>query len=127
MSQIIKKSVRREIVEHFAVYTDLDCKGAGYSFPCDASGNIALDEMEPAGIENYHLCRLREINVEYKGIETYKRSWVDPAMLQCDCGEKVELYDPLDNVCNCGAIYNMSGQRVRCLSTEADEPYWPEF
>lgn len=37
----------------------------------------------------------------------------EPKTMECSCGTKVELYDPLDNECPaCGANYNSCGQRV---------------
>jgi hypothetical protein len=35
-----------------------------------------------------------------------------PAEGQCHCGCIVVLDNPLDNLCECGLCYNMSGQRV---------------
>jgi len=50
-----------------------------------------------------------------------KRNGPDsPAIGKCECGNSVILADPLDNVCGCGAIYNMTGQRVRCLARDID-------
>ena len=43
-----------------------------------------------------------------------------PAVGECECGRAVTLDDPLDNVCDCGHIYNMSGQEVRCLARDID-------
>ena len=37
---------------------------------------------------------------------------MDPATGVCVCGEEVILRDPLDNPCDCGLCYNMSGQEV---------------
>jgi len=32
--------------------------------------------------------------------------------ITCDCGEKLELYDPMTNECECGRFYNGFGQRL---------------
>lgn len=58
-----------------------------------------------------------------------RRGPYDPAMLLCDCGQTVDLYDPLDNTCDrCGANYNMSGQRVLHSSDPAvEEPYDEDY
>lgn len=38
---------------------------------------------------------------------------LDPRVKVCDdCGSKIQLTAPLDNDCQCGACYNLSGQRV---------------
>ena len=58
-----------------------------------------------------------------------KRQGHDPAILKCDCGEKVLLTDGLDNLCDvCGACYNLSGQRVKPSWDEGvEEPYWDDY
>ena len=49
----------------------------------------------------------------------------NPALARCDCGRELFLCHPLDNYCNCGRVYNMSGQSV-IPSRQCDaqgEPY----
>ena len=49
----------------------------------------------------------------------------NPALALCTCGRQIVLHDPLDNYCNCGRVYNMSGQSV-IPSNQCDaqgEPY----
>jgi len=37
------------------------------------------------------------------------------------CGAEVKLIDPMDNDCpGCDAIYNMSGQEVKCHARDVD-------
>ena len=40
---------------------------------------------------------------------------VTRTVARCKCGAEILLSDPMDNDCDeCGRIYNMSGQQVRC-------------
>ena len=40
---------------------------------------------------------------------------------RCKCGAEILLSDPMDNDCpECGRIYNMSGQEVRCHARDVD-------
>ena len=54
--------------------------------------------------------------------------WHDPAVLECDCGNQVDLVDGLDNTCDqCGRNYNLSGQLVmHSRDPRVDEPYWED-
>lgn len=51
-----------------------------------------------------------------------------PAILKCDCGTEVFLDDGLDNFCDqCGACYNILGQRVLPSNHPCvEEDYWEE-
>lgn len=42
----------------------------------------------------------------------FTRSWIEPATGRCACGAVVLLEDPMDNFCECGRCFNMSGQEV---------------
>jgi len=56
-------------------------------------------------------------------INTFRSHWVEPAVGRCSCGREVVLSDPLDNECECGACYNMSGQAVipsRCCDDRGE-------
>ena len=52
----------------------------------------------------------------------------DVAVLQCDCGNQLDLIDPLDNTCFvCGRNYNMGGQLVlHSRDPRVEEPYWED-
>ena len=50
-----------------------------------------------------------------------------PAVLRCSCGYDIELVDGLDNPCDeCGANYNMSGQRVLLSTDPRVEEYYDD-
>ncbi len=52
-----------------------------------------------------------------------------PAILECDCGNHLELSDGLDNTCDkCGRNYNMSGQLVmHSRDPRVEEPYDEDY
>ena len=69
---------------------------------------------------------IEESRYEYDA--EFGRSIFWPALLECYCGEEVELSDGLDNTCSgCGCNYNMSGQLVlHSRDPRVDEPYWED-
>ena len=126
MAKIIQESQRVSEKHYWLYYSDPDNPGSGWSFPCDESGGVTREDLTPTSLENFRKCLFGQQG-ERQGVEIEHRRYYKPSILECDCGTEIDLYDPMDNVCSsCGAIYNMSGQRVTCLSTQADEPYWPE-
>ena len=52
-----------------------------------------------------------------------------PAVLQCSCGNHIDLWDPLDNECEaCGLYYNMTGQQViPSWDSRVEEQYWDDY
>jgi hypothetical protein len=57
--------------------------------------------------------------IEPRGPKLNRWETPTPAVGLCACGRRVYLSHPLDNECDCGLIYNMSGQRVRALTVIA--------
>lgn len=50
-----------------------------------------------------------------KRIIKHRDGAANPAIMKCDCGAEIVLYDPLDNFCDsCPRCYNSSGQEVVC-------------
>ena len=46
---------------------------------------------------------------------------VTRTVARCKCGAEILLSDPMDNDCEeCGRIYNMSGQEVKCHARDVD-------
>jgi hypothetical protein len=46
---------------------------------------------------------------------------VTRTVARCKCGAEILLSDPMDNECDeCGRLYNMSGQSVRCRARDVD-------
>lgn len=46
-----------------------------------------------------------------------------PAIGECDCGRHVVLQNPLNNECQCGKNYNLSGNRVKSLDQQRRERF----
>lgn len=90
--------------------------GSWFSFDCDKFGTVK--NLTPQAAASYAKC----INGEYKVVGPYYQEHVhsnkQPAIGICDdCGDEVWL-DGFTNTCNCGADYNMSGQKL------ADRSQW---
>lgn len=110
MSKIIKESRRVDSKSHYRLFERKG--GSGYSFPCDASGNV-----DNPSNSNYLFCLSMPEELVDKGVITYENNYREPAELECDCGEVIELTN-FTNTCGCGADYNQSGQRL------ADRSQW---
>lgn len=117
MAKIIKHPEHKEKIDYFLVYSRPD--GSGFSFNCDEKGK-PVSRMHPIGKQNYQDCIEGLNGTTFKGLQSFRRHWLEYAVLECDCGRHVELSDGLDNFCDCGACYNMSGQRV-IPSSESEE------
>lgn len=103
---------------------------AGFSFPCDANGNLDKDNMTKAAIDNYNMC----INSNPEDWEIFNElhverwSYIEPAHGTCDCGEDVVLIDEYYGACQCpkcGKWYNLFGQELRDPD-EWEEPHYDD-
>lgn len=88
--------------------------GRLYSFKCDAAGNVDLDSLTPAGLDDYWLCALGGHNVGKGWVRTWTERHTVPAAARCDeCGGEAEM----DR--NCGAwVCRQCGNHVglsRCF------------
>lgn len=101
-----------------------DDRNAGFSFPCDAEGNVELDGV---ALENYNKCLSGEHDVVDYGIDVRENTWTQPAIGLCGCGGKVHLAN-FTNTCACGADYNSSGQRLAPREQWGEETgeHWTE-
>lgn len=109
--KIVQKREYVEVVQYFLNFYYLDNRGIGFSFPCDKSGKVHVGALSPVAKENYEKC-LAGKEVGRGELEEYRHHYVNPAVGLCDdCGEKIFL-DRFTNACECGADYNMSGQRL---------------
>ena len=57
-------------------------------------------------------CVNGEYDVICKGVQEYRWHYYEPTIGRCTCGREVVLDDGLENPCECGILYNMSGQRL---------------
>ena len=108
--KIIQPRRTIETVTHYLAYS-IGNDGCGYSFPCDESGVIFPLDNEAAK-DNFKRCLSGEDGITFDGLKTHTNSYRAPAEALCTCGRTVYLDDPLDNECECGKCYNMSGQQV---------------
>ncbi|MCY9738176.1 hypothetical protein M5X17_31275 [Paenibacillus alvei] len=119
MAHIIKEKQRIELTSYSLEYEWNDVKGAGFSFPCDEKGNLITEGLTKRGLENYNACSKGEKDVKFLGIQKNNYAYTEPAILECDCGDKLSL-SGFTNTCQCGTDYNMSGQRL------ASRRHWGE-
>ena len=113
----------REVAEYRLVFDD-GCNN-GFSFPCDAYGNLLYSEKEtPAAYKNLRYCLEHpEQFVRFNKITECKYSIRDNAYGTCECGNVIELYDEYYGACecnNCGRWYNLFGQELN------PPEYWGE-
>jgi len=118
MAQIIShREYHEEKVYHLSFHW-YGFPGAGFWFPCDKDGN--LDEKWKDS-PSYLKCINGEHDVVADGVVCYTHRWTDPAILKCDCGAEVDLYGFTNTCHECGADYNMSGQRLAPRSQWGEE------
>jgi hypothetical protein len=111
MSKIISE---RKTVEEIYYRLDFEYpneKGCGFSFPCDKDGNLS-DDMQQAAIDNYNWCIANPDKINNLGVQKHINRYRQPAILLCDCGEKIELYGNTNTCDKCEADYNMFGQKL---------------
>jgi hypothetical protein len=122
MIKIISPRHRIESESYSLFFPCLDYPGAGWAPPCDKDGNVSAERL--AEVEQHRA----DPNYGAPYVQTYRHSYMEPAIARCYCGTEIALSDPMDNDCRkCGRIYNSSGQEVRCHAREADEPYEEDF
>lgn len=123
MAQIIRHRdwgvwIRRE--HRFDVVGDGGC---GYSFDVDVNGKLI--NINENAIKNYNACTttgksMHGEAVIDRGIKESKYEVMEPAILECNCGNHIELDG--DECCDkCGQWYNSSGQALRHPSQWGEE------
>lgn len=134
-------------VPHFLLCFSYGNEGRGFSFVCDKDGKVDEGKLNVHTLATYKECMSgkvvsspqRQMRVgadgEYeqapgcdqqitykvgKDVRDYGKFHTEPAVGECDrCQRKVHLHG-FTNTCECGADYNMSGQRL------ADRSQWGE-
>lgn len=97
------------------IYYDLNFYNNGelcLGFPCDESGNVRFDKMQPAAIENYNGAISK--GLKHK-VQRYSNTYTEPAVGKCECcGREVQLVNDYCGAteCECGQWYNLSGQSL---------------
>lgn len=113
MIKIIRERELIKSVSHRLSFEYDDMPGAGFEFDCDKDGNV-LPLKSEAAQENLAMCLKGEVRgrkISPKGVETFRSSYVEPAVGRCSCGREVFL-DGFTNTCECGLEYNSSGQEL---------------
>lgn len=126
--KMIQPRTRILIEEYRKVFKVVGLPGSSMSFDCDKSGVVDEKKLSPTALDSYHRCLAGSIRlstgtfkvVPVSQVEDGSRSYWEPALLQCDCGEEVPL-SGFTNACQCGQDYNMSGQALRPRSEWLEE------
>jgi hypothetical protein len=119
--RIIEKRASGVSVSFEHNYGQANAKGAielSYGFPCDAMGVILPLQYEAARA-NLAKCIAGLDGIVSMGVREYRHTFTLPAIGECECKAHVVL-SGFTNTCDCGADYNMSGQRL------ADRAQWGE-
>lgn len=133
----IKPADWETINEYRLSYSYRNDPGSGFAFRCDSQGN----RFPNTGADSNYMFATTEAakadgKVVYNGIADWSREVRNPAHGKCACGRTVYLeYDNGHGIdCDCGRIYNMSGQELRPRSQwedryddESTQPYNVEF
>jgi hypothetical protein len=82
--------------------------GSWFGFPCDAEGNVDVEKLPDAARKNYHICLTGKYG-EGEVVEI-SSSYIEPAAGKCECGQVLILRG--DQTCDCGRMYNRSGQEL---------------
>lgn len=102
----------KTIVEYSLDFTDE--YGDGFSFPCDAAGEL-LPGLTQCARENYAHCLAHKDDFVVNGFVAHKRRIKENASGTCICGNHVELWNEYNGACECeqcGRWYNLFGQEL---------------
>jgi hypothetical protein len=112
MSRIIRTRQRVEEPKWNLFFQWKDHPGSGYSFDCDAAGNLL--EPTPERIQRVADCR-ENPGLAPPVIQSWVQRYYEPALIQCDCKREHALVDQNgmgDSCCECGQWYNAVGQQL---------------
>lgn len=112
--RIIRPAKTTVTTVHHLVFPFLDDPSSGYSFSCDKYGIVDENSLNPVALANYRACETGHVN-GHRVVCSYSYDedivTTKPAVLRCDCGNKVELADWWASECSaCGREYNGGGQ-----------------
>lgn len=113
MAKLISRCERRDEVTHDRVFDWEGERDFGFAFPCGEDGTVL--PLNPVASENYLACLTGAVDgrrVVDRGVRRSVRRVTVPAVVECDaCCRHLELWaDPA--TCECGAEYNLAGQRL---------------
>ncbi len=122
--KIIRQATLHDSVTYHRSFHYQGEPGSGFGFDCDEHGVVNIDELAPAGLENYNRCLRGSTDsgqvIIDAGVERRDHHWREHAVGKCDCGRRVDL-GGFTNTCDCGADYNSAGQRLAPRSQWGEE------
>lgn len=109
-----KRKEHKEFRREFTLIGEIE--GNGYSFPCLQDGSPDTnDEHYDSWKTNFERCINSPEKYKDEGLVIVKRTYIEPAIIQCSCGNNVELIDRYLGACSCnkcGQWYNIYGQKL---------------
>jgi hypothetical protein len=126
MNLVITSLRQRVESESYSLFFPLvEHPGAGWAPPCDKDGNVLPDEFASLAQRQAEVAKHLADPIYGKPyVQTFYNSYVEAAVGRCECGGTVQLDDGLENFCDeCGACYNMAGQRVHPELAEGNDLY----
>lgn len=121
MIKIIRE--RNYIHKKFYTYDFNFDRNGGFSFPCNSLGEVFIKNLTEDGFKNYEWCKTHLEEFESYGIIEHKKSYAEPAIGKCICGQEVILEEQYMGACQCskcGQWYNIYGQSL------IDPEFWEE-
>ena len=111
MIEIISQRTRTLHTEYHLNFQTGVHTGSGYSFPCDEAGKVNEGSLHPEGLANLRLCQNGDVAGQVQKYEWYI---VEDAKAKCHCGKVIALEgnDMGECGCECGRVYNTSGQEL---------------
>jgi len=111
--QIIEDARLETSEEYRLCFSLADAPGCGWSFPCDADGNVDEAAMHPDGLNNLWMCRTGGRSgraIIFDGVMCEQHTIRIPAVARCQCGARLELESSWLNICaSCGHACDGSG------------------
>jgi hypothetical protein len=110
----IRHQAERVRVELWRLEFDyLASPGSGFSFDCDRNGRIDYTKLCYEAQQNLDKCIHGEYPVDKGRIVDISYTYRQAAILECNCGEVIDLEDVLTNECpKCGRLYSGSGESL---------------
>jgi hypothetical protein len=116
--RIIRQREHKTVVSFYRYFERRALPGSGFIFDCNEAGDPL--RMNPCSWDSYHRCLGNDEFIDY-GIQMRESHCKTPAVGLCEkCGREVWL-DSFTCSCQCGADYNMSGQRLAGRSQWGEE------
>jgi hypothetical protein len=121
--KIIVQSKSEEVVSfhhHFGQPNKSGRVELSFGFECSETGVIKKQENQTA-INNLNRCLSGADGIVSMGIQQYVHTYRVSAVGECSTCRRHVTLDGFTNSCECGADYNMSGQRLAPRSQWGEE------